>query len=234
MNDLNPRAADASARTHVDILEMQNGFMKNFNYVIRDAGSRRAVIVDPAWQFDKIEQLVRSQDLRLDGVLLTHSHGDHIHLAAKVAEHYGCAVWMSQAEIAFANFSAPNLEAIAEDFWYFGDTRIDALATPGHTPGGMCFLIGDALFTGDTLFAEGCGLCFGDYEAGQLYDSLQKLMQLPNHTRVFPGHSYGVYPGQLLQLIKRDNMYLNFKRRSDFVAYRMRSGQSARKMFEFF
>jgi hydroxyacylglutathione hydrolase len=111
---------------------------------------------------------------------------------------------------------------------------IEPILTPGHTPGCTCYLIGNNLFSGDVLFAEGCGMCPDIQAAHAMFASLERLKAwLKPDTRVFPGHSYGMPPGQPLSRLLRDNMYLQFSNRDAFAAFRLRSGQDMARMFSF-
>src|SRR6476620_12506521 len=83
----------------VVVLKMYYGFMKNYTYLVVDPRSRQAVIIDPAWQMETIEQALIEAQASLSGILITHSHHDHVHLANPVAEKYKCPIWMSKEEI---------------------------------------------------------------------------------------------------------------------------------------
>jgi hydroxyacylglutathione hydrolase len=156
------RYADAAGHQpppHVVVLHMHRGLMKNYNYLVVDPGSRQAVIVDPAWEIGKIERALADTHARLSGILVTHAHPDHIHLVKPLAEKYDCPIWMSREEIVNSGFRAGQLIGIDLSPWAVGQMLIEPIFTPGHTPGCTCYLIGDNLFTGDVLFAEGCGIC---------------------------------------------------------------------------
>jgi hydroxyacylglutathione hydrolase len=222
--------ADAA---HVVVVEVQRHVMRNFNYLVVDRHRRDAVLVDPAWQFDKIQQAVSESGASLREVLITHSHPDHIDLARRVSDEYRCPIRMSKEEIAFSGFDAPRLEPL-DGAWRSGGLHIRPILTPGHTPGCVCYLIDDNLFTGDVLFAEGCGMCPSREAAQQMYHSLAALKGgLDPRTRVYPGHSYGKPPGRPMAELLRDNMYLQFTTPDSFVAFRMRPGQGMAKLFNF-
>jgi hydroxyacylglutathione hydrolase len=216
------------------VLEMYFQFMKNYSYLVSDPAEHEAVIVDPAWQMEKVERALAGTPAKLRGVLITHSHYDHIHLASQIADTYKCPIWMSAAEISFSGFSSPRLKAIDSEPWEVGHLRIEPLLTPGHTPGSTCYLIGDCLFSGDVLFAEGCGICVDMEAAYAMFSSLEKLKtRIPLETRIFPGHAYQRTPGQLMAQVLKDNMYLQFSNKHSFAAFRLRSGQNQAKMFQF-
>lgn len=216
----------------VFLLKMNRSQMRNNNYLVVDPRSRDAVVIDPAWELDKIEHALAGTRATLSGVLITHSHFDHIHLAKQVAELYDCPIWMSRREIAWSRFTARHLVGIDETSWLVGGMRIQPILTPGHTPGCTCYLIGDNLFTGDVLFAEGCGICADVESAFDMYESLEKLKaRVPGDAHVFPGHTYLRPPGQKFSDVLKFNMYLQFDDRQSFAAYRLRKGQT--KLLDF-
>ena len=218
----------------VVVMKMSYLFMINYNYLVVDGISNKSVIIDPAWDMEKIDQALATTRTSLSGILLTHSHPDHIHLAKPLAEKYHCPIWMSNEEIAASGFNAPQLIGIDMRPWSVGQIYIQPIFTPGHTPGGTCYLIGDNLFTGDTLFAEGCGMCPDTQAAYDMFASLEHLKRrVKPETHIFPGHNYGKPPGQKFSLLLNDNMYLQFKNENDFAAYRLRNEQNKLKFLDF-
>lgn len=233
---IKPTAQASSDRTvpRVVVLDMRYHAMKNYNYLVIDPGTRQAVIVDPAWEIEKVHAAVAESQSTLRGVLITHSHHDHIHLARSVADAYDCPIWMSSVEIASSGYAAARLAGIGNAPWNVGHLLIEPIATPGHTPGSTCYRIGDNLFTGDVLFAEGCGFCPDLASAHAMFASLQHLKKkIEARVRVFPGHSYGQPPGRPMSQLLRDNIYLQISNRDAFAAFRLRSGQDRARMFDF-
>lgn len=219
----------------VVVLKMCHGFMKNYSYLVVDPGSRQAVIIDPAWQMEKIDQALIETQASLSGVLVTHSHPDHVHLAKPIAEKYECPIWISKQETADSGFYARQMIGIDPVPWAVGRMLIEPILTPGHTPGCMCYLISDNLFTGDVLFAEGCGICPDIEAAHAMFASLENLKnRIEPQTRIFPGHSYGKSPGQTMRRLLKENVYLQFPTKESFAAFRLRSGQNITKMFNFY
>lgn len=208
--------------------------LKNYNYLVVDPSSSQAVVVDPAWQMESIEQGLAEAQAKLRGVLITHSHPDHTDLAKPLSEKYDCPIWMSKEEIAVSGFTAKQLIGIDANPWSIGQMLIEPILSPGHTPGCTCYLIEQNLFTGDVLFAEGCGICPNMQAAHVMFASLQNLKKRVNpKTRIFPGHSYGKPPGQLLSQLLKDNIYLQFSDKDSFAAFRLRNRQDKSKMFSF-
>jgi hydroxyacylglutathione hydrolase len=234
MNQHHADARQNEATPRVVVLKTWFRSTKNYNYLVIDPTGQRAVVVDPAWQTETIERAVIESQARLSGILVTHSHPDHIDLAQPLAEKYACPIWMSKEEIAASGFDSRQLVAIDTNPITVGQLLIEPILTPGHTPGGMCYLIGDNLFSGDVLFAEGCGICPNTQAAHAMFASLQTLKnRLKPQTRVYPGHSYGMPPGQTLAQLLRDNIYLQFSDKHSFAAFRLRSGQNTSRMFSF-
>lgn len=219
---------------HVSLIKVARGIMKNNNYLVVDPATGQAVLVDPAWEADKLHAALASSEATLRGILITHSHLDHIDLAKPMADWYNCPIWMSRQEIDCSGFRARQLEAIGERAWRVGAMTITPMFTPGHTPGCTCYQIGDNLFSGDVLFVEGCGMCNSVEAAHDMFDSLELLKRtLRPHTRVFPGHTYVRPPGQTFSDVLDSNTYLHFSDKHRFAAYRLRTGQNQRSLMNF-
>lgn len=188
-------------------------------YVVFDEATRDAVVLDPVLDYevvgsytytesvDRVTEFVRRERLRLHYVLETHAHADHLTGAQLLRRRFDARIVIGanirEVQATFKDvFSLQHLatdgsqfdQLMAEgDVLTAGSLRIEAIATPGHTPACMTYKIDDALFTGDLLFMDdyGTGRCdFPKGSASQMFDSVQKLYRLPNSTKVFPGHDY--------------------------------------------
>jgi hydroxyacylglutathione hydrolase len=207
----------------IEVLEL--GPMENFVYVIHDHGTGRAAVVDPAWEVDKIIRLVRDKGITITDILLTHSHHDHVNGIRGVLDHYDAQLHLLKVEAKFWDhyLDLPTLHH-GGDIIEVGDTAIEVLHTPGHTPGSACYRLGDDLITGDTLFVFGCGRC--DLKGGDpetMYDTLRRLRSdLPAKTIIHPGHNYAEKTTSTLGEQAEGNPFLHFDRREDFINYRMR------------
>jgi hydroxyacylglutathione hydrolase len=226
--------AGSGAGPRVTVLKTCCQAMKNYNYLVVDPEHCRAILVDPAWEPEKITHALADCGARLSGILITHSHPDHIDLAGPLAEAYDCPIWMSNEEIEASGFWAPQIVGIDGRPWAVGSMVIEPIVTPGHTRGSTCYVVGDNAFTGDVLFAEGCGMCPDTVAAHAMFASLETLKQrLRPQTRIFPGHSYGKPPGQRFSELLKQNVYLQFPNQHSFAAFRLRKRQDFAGMFRF-
>lgn len=170
-------------------------------YVIMDEATKEAVILDPGGDEDDIMSSIERIGAKIKYILLTHGHADHTGGVIKLKEEYKCKVGINKKDQeliingaymfgAFENGSDVDLLLKDGDTICFGDKKIIVLETPGHTPGGLSFLVEDKVFTGDTLFAGSIGrtdLSGGDFAT--IINSIKtKLMVLKEETTVYPGH----------------------------------------------
>lgn len=198
--------------------------IKNQCYLVYK--DNEGILIDPAWDFHLINDYLLDNRIFLRGVLLTHGHKDHTDLAAAFAERKGVPVYMSAEEVERSGFDCPNL-AFTSHLVAFnvGGFSITPILTPGHTGGSNCYLIGRHLFSGDTVFIEGVGICDGE-GVYDLFDSVQFLKgYLPESTMVWPGHSFGDEPGKELRYLLRNNIYFQFEKREQFADFRMRANR---------
>jgi hydroxyacylglutathione hydrolase len=205
-----------------------NSVFINYCYIVMDLATHEAVLIDPAWEIEKIDLQFMIFDIKPIAILLTHHHFDHINLAETFVKKYNIPVYMSKAEIECYGFSCPNLIAIEKSQQFsINQLKIVPLFTPGHTKGAISYWIDHALFTGDTLFIEGCGMCVGKgSDPNALFNSLKHLKNIiPPETLVFPGHSYGKEPGQTFSYLLQNNIYLQITTAEEFIQYRMRKNQ---------
>lgn len=172
-------------------IQVPVGQMGNLSYILYD-DNNNAAIIDLSWESDKILNIVRQNNLRPVCILLTHGHFDHTNAVNDLLKIYkDLPVYMREEdsfllEDVFA-FKIPEENKPIPEF-----PQISAVFTPGHTPGSICYLSNNAIFSGDTLFVGNCGrvdLPGSSPEA--LYESFVKLSLLNDNFIVFPGHSYG-------------------------------------------
>lgn len=220
-----------SRMASVKMFKVESGRYINQCYLVSDG--RRGVLIDPAWDFYALKDYIDKHHIQLQGVFLTHHHMDHVDLAESFALHYDVPVYMSQIEIDQYGFVCANLVGFEDRVPIAcGQIEVLPIVTPGHTAGGCCYLIGDSLFTGDTVFIEGVGLTTtAGGNVHELYDSVRLLdAYLRGGPKVWPGHSYGLPPGQSYEVLLSSNVYFHLSR-DEFVRFRMRAGQT--KLFDF-
>jgi len=210
---------------HFSIICRELGPMENFVYLLHDHASGRAAIVDPAWEVEQVIELAKQQDIEITDILLTHSHHDHINGIDRVHQHFDARVHLLKPEASFwgAELAKPALHH-GGDVLRLGESEIEILHTPGHTPGSACYKLGRHLIAGDTLFVFGCGRCdLSGGDPNQMYDTLRHLKHdLPGDTILHPGHNYSpAHPTSTLAEQAEGNPFMHFERREDFVKYRM-------------
>lgn len=214
--------------TRVYPLKVGAGPLINYTYLIINTVTREALIVDPGYELDTISACIVQTGSRVKGILITHHHADHMQLASELAGAFHAPVFMSGIERDFYDVGCLNLRLLPPDHLFqAGGFEIISYHTPGHTKGSVCFGIDNYLFTGDTLFIEGCGLCSGrGADPVEMYYSLQKLKKcIEPSMSIYPGHCYGIKPGASFEVVLKENIYLHIKEINMFVAFRMRKVQ---------
>lgn len=212
----------------IEQLKVRYLFFRNYAYIIVDKTSRQTAIVDPAWELRTITERLEKLDVRLTTILLTHSHYDHVNLVNPLVDRFGAQVYMSAREIDYYHFTSKNLHSVQDqDVITLGESGITCLLTPGHTAGGICYFSAGSLFTGDTIFTEGCGICNGEGGSPEeMFETIQKIKNTVHPgVRVYPGHSYGKDPGYTLAHLMKENIYFLINKKNYFVDFRMRENQ---------
>jgi hydroxyacylglutathione hydrolase len=192
----------------------------NFSYLIISEPDKTAALVDPSLDASAALARIKERSLILDYIFLTHYHTDHTAALAHVKRlHPHAKVAASEQD---DKFITPHATLIVKDGTrlHVGAIPLTIIATPGHTPGGICILVDDeALITGDTLFIGNCGRT--DLTGGSLktmFETLHnKIMPLPNHLIIYPGHDYGTKPSDTLGNQKKTNKTLRAKTLQEFA-----------------
>jgi glyoxylase-like metal-dependent hydrolase (beta-lactamase superfamily II) len=206
--------------------------MRNHVYVIGDSGTREVLLVDPAYDVAALVDWAKGAGLHLVGALATHYHADHVggeifgeHIQGLVdlLELADIPVHVQKEEVPWVleMTGAPVSSLVAhndDDVVQVGSVGVRLLHTPGHTPGSQCFIVGDNLVSGDTLFLDGCGrtdLPGADPE--DMYASLQRLASLPGRLTLWPGHHYSPQESAPLQEVRRSNLVLARMDRAQWI-----------------
>jgi len=181
----------------------------NYAYIINDNVSKKVGVVDPS-EASPIITYLKKQNLKLDYILNTHHHYDHIGGNIELKKLYNAKV------IGFVGdkHRIPGIDITLEDNvkWIFGESSVKILHIPGHTLGHICFFFENEkiAFTGDTLFSLGCGRIFeGDHK--QMLTSLNKIKKLPKNTKIYCGHEYSYKNAEFCMKYDNDNIDLKKK-----------------------
>lgn len=210
---------------HMDIRPEVTGFFDpathTISYVVKDPASDACAVVDSVMDIDyaagritydhadAIIAHIRDRGLRLDWIIETHVHADHLSAAPYLQQALGGRIGIGDkimvVQDTFGKIfnegtefqrDGSQFDALFKDgdIYHVGTMPVVAIATPGHTPACMVHVMGDAAFVGDTLFMPDGGSARADFpggDAGALYDSIQKVLALPDRTRLFMCHDYG-------------------------------------------
>ena len=162
-------------------------------YVVTDEDTLQCAVIDPGDESNTILNYLEEHKLQAKYIFLTHGHFDHTMAVEAVRAETGATVCMSRRDVGTGDYRYDPAEGAIMygegDQFHVGGLTFRVMETPGHTPGGVCLLCQDALFTGDTLFRDSCGrtdLPGGDMD--QILRSLKRLYDLPGDYEVYPGH----------------------------------------------
>jgi glyoxylase-like metal-dependent hydrolase (beta-lactamase superfamily II) len=214
-----------------------------WTHLLGDPSSGSAAIIDPVWVYDPVSGMAdisfiegvldaaEQEGYRIEWVLETHAHADHLTAADQIRQRSGariaCSKGICGVQENFAKvFNMPDLPAdgsqfdrllVEGDLIELGNLEIRVLETPGHTSDSISYLVGNVAFIGDTLFAPSFGTARCDFPGGDaslLYDSIERLYRLPASTRLYLCHDYPKEGDDPLPWItvadsKRDNIHIN-------------------------
>ena len=186
----------------MNIVTMPLGAYQTNCYLLWQDDQDTCIVIDPGYEPERILRKTEQLGKRIEAILLTHGHFDHVGAVEEIVKATGCALWMSEGD--WSQFRNPvtayfyplaNCDFTEVSFCEEGEhisvggLTFTVLATPGHTHGSVCYLCEDALFSGDTLFAGSCGRT--DLPGGDgkwLRWSLERLSEIEEDLTVYPGH----------------------------------------------
>jgi hydroxyacylglutathione hydrolase len=207
----------------MQITRIAGGPLPTNCYFLKDEETGKSAVIDPGFESEELTELVR-EDGNVEAILLTHGRFDHISGVRRIWEETDAKIYLPADEQLFVTDGSLNLAGV-----FFGDAvppfRVDVplsdgqtvsvgnlevktLMTPGHTMGSCCFIVKDAIFSGDTLMKLSCGRT--DFPTGnysQLLDSLRRLGELPGDYHIFPGHGSET----TLDYERRNNSYMGIR-----------------------
>jgi glyoxylase-like metal-dependent hydrolase (beta-lactamase superfamily II) len=205
---------------HPEVTSFFDDATNTITYVVRDPLGMACAIIDSVLDFDyasgrtdtksadAVVAFVRDKGYRVDWLLETHVHADHLSAAPYLQERLGGKIGIGRnitiVQDTFGKVFNEGTEFQRDgsqfdqlfgegDSVHIGQLRVDVLHTPGHTPACLTYVIGDAAFVGDTLFMPDFGTARCDFPGGSaetLWESVQKILHLPDETRIFVGHDY--------------------------------------------
>lgn len=225
----------------------------NMTYVVWCDETHIGAIIDPVLDYeltsgqistksaDTVLSFVHEKGLKIDWILETHIHADHLtaasYLKKELDAKIGIGEHIKQVIETWSPIFYPT-QPVPESTMYFdhlfqndevfkiGNLSVHVLHTPGHTPACLTYHIKDAIFVGDTMFMPELGTARVDFSGGsaqQLYTSIQKLFKLPNETRVFVGHSYpkqGMEPTYMTTIAEQKSKNTMLNERTSFEEYK--------------
>ncbi|MBQ7287797.1 MAG: MBL fold metallo-hydrolase [Candidatus Gastranaerophilales bacterium] len=191
----------------MEVKVFPNGIYGAITYLVYDKSSKDGAIIDCTCSIDEIEEIVKKENINLKYALITHGHFDHVYCVSEVKETFpdtkilihkddmvlldNIETQCSMAEI--EDIKIPCLDGLLDENSHnltLGEKEIKVIHTKGHSKGGVCYLIDDILFSGDTLFQGSIGRCdLWDGSMSEIEESIkEKLFKLDENIVVYPGH----------------------------------------------
>ena len=199
------------------VKQMPVGPMANFGYLLGCEETRIGALIDPSFEPEKLVEMAKEIGLKIEWILSTHGHFDHVNGNETVVE-------MTGAKIAGHSSATFHTDQKLEhgDIIKIGNIPVEVLFTPGHSPDEVCFLVDkQILFTGDVLFVGECGRTdLPGSNPREMYKSLfEVLSTVPDDVDVFPGHDYGNSQMSTMGFERQNNYVLESRTEEEFVAF---------------
>lgn len=190
-------------RKDLTVFSVIVGPLGNNCYLVFDQNSKDALVIDPGDEPPKIEKIIQEEKLKVKFILITHGHFDHTGAVEWLRRITGTQVFMDSADRFL--FPGPTQNLAEDQIFPVGQYSFRVIKTPGHSPGSICLFGEGILFSGDTLFAGGCGRTdLPGSDKAALENSLKKIFKkLAEDTLVLPGH------GPATTLADEKNIFLN-------------------------
>ena len=188
--------------------------MANFTYVVEDDETSEAIVIDPSWDLDEIEQVIKRNDLKIKYIVNTHHHFDHTLGNQAMAESTGAPI-IQHEESELEN----DIKVKDGDVIKFGNSELRVYHTPGHSKDSIC-LVGDGkIFSGDTLFVGNCGrVDLPGGSAKELYHSLFDILYaLDDNLELYCGHNYGHAKISSIGKEKTTNLVMQRRTEEEFL-----------------
>lgn len=213
------------AHSELIFMQIESGGDRNFAYLVADRKTKEALLIDPSPDTVAASKTIEDYSLELKYLINTHSHFDHSSGNNRFKKS------KTGNKVQFINCSREN-EIKIESIIRLGNMEIKLIPTPGHTPDSICIKAENKLITGDTLFVGKIGGTYSREEARNEFESLKKIMMLPQDTEIWPGHNYGVKPSSTIKdeinnnpFIKRLNSFSDFIwLKENWISYKKEHG----------
>lgn len=201
----------------LQIVQIHASEMDNFSYLIYCPETLQGASIDPSMRPELLLEEAAKLSVKLELLLNTHGHQDHIAGNALILEQTGARLAAHPDEV-----PNPDISLMEGSRLELGNGIIEIMHTPGHTPGSVVFKTGDQIITGDTLFVSRCGRAdLPGSDVTALYNSLQRLKKLPERTKVYPGHDYGPTVTSTIGWELKNNDFLKCPDLQSFIELRL-------------
>lgn len=191
------------------IRQVEVGEMLNFAYIIGDAETGEGLVIDPSWEPERLYDIAKGEGIAIKYIVNTHCHQDHVNGNEKMKQLTGASIAIHDTEARYLRHFFPpeaDIKLKDQDRINIGSLSLTVMHTPGHSPGSICLMAENSLFTGDTLFTGSCGrtdLPGGD--DAEFRKTMLKLLNLDGSVVVYPGHNYGDSPVSTMNMEKQQN-----------------------------
>ena len=204
--------------------QLEVGNFSVFSYLVAGDSGGDGLVIDPAGDADRILALAGQQKINIKFIVNTHAHVDHVMGNEEMKQKTGATIIIHEEDaplltripqsmlMMFGGRPSPPADQTVKDgdLIRVANLALKVLHTPGHSPGGMCLHLDNAIFTGDTLFVGGVGRT--DLPGGSWPLMLQsiktKILTLPDDTVIYPGHNYGYAPTSTIKNERLNNPFL--------------------------
>ena len=194
--------------------QIEVGNMANFTYILEDEETGEAILLDPSWNLDEVQNVITRYDLKIKYIVNTHYHFDHTLGNKVMATSTGAKIMQHEASTLDHDITLVDGQKIN-----FGNAELTVFHTPGHSKDSVC-LVGDGkIFSGDTLFVGNCGrVDLPGGSAKELYHSLFDILyNMDENLVLYSGHNYGSSPTSTLSKEKTTNFVLQKRTEQEFV-----------------
>ncbi len=198
---------------NIEIHQLNLGPYQVNTYILACCQSKETIIIDPGGEEDKINHLLTKHHLKPRFIINTPGHPDHIESNAVISKKYNIPICLHELDASFYQIHS-DMKLHDQENINVGTQELKIIHTPGHTPGSICLLIENHLFSGDTLFVGDAGRT--DLPGGNLNTLIKsiehKIIILPPETILYPGHDYGDTPTSTIAREIKENIYI-----TDFI-----------------